>query len=168
MTTPGLLVRGFAMLAFGAYIGWSGLHPTPTDGARRQPAPQARWWVDYGDDTGRYANDGECDDPRFEGAGAASWPQIDDRGHDATDCRRLHEAGQVQLSGIDLVNGRIDFGADRGPWTGDGECDDPRFEGAGMARTLLVTDRQRDATDCGRLYGQGRIRPSGVYAGPGR
>ena len=27
--------------------------------------------VDFGDDTGQWANDGECDDPRFSGTGSA-------------------------------------------------------------------------------------------------
>ena len=53
--------------------------------------------VDFGDDTSRWANDGECDDPRFEGPGMADKLMEEDRGHDATDCRTLFEQGRIQL-----------------------------------------------------------------------
>src|SRR5687768_16829874 len=32
---------------------------------------------DFGDDNGSYANDGECDDKRFEGPGMTSTPLLD-------------------------------------------------------------------------------------------
>lgn len=49
------------------------------------------------------------------------------------------------------------FGDDRSKWANDGECDDPRFEGAGSAITLLDADQAHDASDCERLFEQGRI-----------
>ena len=52
---------------------------------------------DFGDNTSRWANDGECDDPRFEGAGAADTLLVEDRGHDAADCRKLFGAGRIAL-----------------------------------------------------------------------
>ncbi|MEK9586546.1 MAG: hypothetical protein VW039_10180, partial [Halieaceae bacterium] len=52
----------------------------------------------------------------------------------------------------------VEFGDDRSAWSNDGECDDPRFSGAGMAETLLEEDQFRDATDCRTLYEQGLIR----------
>lgn len=52
---------------------------------------------DFGDDSSRWANDGECDDPRFEGEGAADTLLDEDRGHDATDCRTLFAQGRVSL-----------------------------------------------------------------------
>ncbi|MCB2065540.1 MAG: hypothetical protein KDE15_02740 [Erythrobacter sp.] len=55
--------------------------------------------IDYGDDTSTWANDGECDDPRFEnapnGTGMAAVLLEQDSGHDATDCRTLVEAGSI-------------------------------------------------------------------------
>ena len=50
------------------------------------------------------------------------------------------------------------FGDDTSLWAKDGECDDPRFEGSGMARTLLEEDRGHDASDCSELLRSGRIR----------
>jgi hypothetical protein len=52
---------------------------------------------DFGDNTSRWADDGECDDPRFEGAGAADTLLEVDRGHDAADCRTLFIAGRITL-----------------------------------------------------------------------
>ena len=55
--------------------------------------------VDFGDDSSEWANDGECDDPRFSGAGMTITPLLDDDiMHDATDCRTAFEAGTLQLS----------------------------------------------------------------------
>ena len=57
--------------------------------------------IDFGDDTSEWANDGECDDPRFTGPGAFAGggallidvlPMTD-----ATDCRRLFERGEIRL-----------------------------------------------------------------------
>lgn len=54
---------------------------------------------DFGDNTSQWADDGECDDPRFEGEGAAATLLEEDRGHDAADCRALFEAGRITLRG---------------------------------------------------------------------
>lgn len=51
----------------------------------------------------------------------------------------------------------IDFGADIGEYTKDGECDDPRFHGPGMAKDLLAEDIGKDATDCRNAMRDGRI-----------
>ncbi len=110
---------------------------------------------DFGDDTSRWANDGECDDPRFEGDGAADTLLEADRGHDAADCRALFDAGHITLSGGSRAE--IDFGDDESEWARDGECDDPRFEGDGMAVTLLDADAYHDATDCRTLVREGRV-----------
>jgi hypothetical protein len=61
--------------------------------------PPAHAGVEFGDDAGNWANDGECDDPRFEGEGSASALLNADRLHDATDCRTLFERGLVRLRG---------------------------------------------------------------------
>ena len=43
--------------------------------------------VSFGDNSSDWANDGECDDPRFAGSGVADILLDEDRGHDANDCR---------------------------------------------------------------------------------
>ena len=111
---------------------------------------------DFGDDSSQWANDGECDDPRFEGSAVAVILLEDDLGRDASDCRALFSAGKISLSpggGAD----RVSFGNNTSQWANDGECDDPRFEGKGMAQTLLDEDRGRDANDCSTLYFLDRI-----------
>ena len=135
--------------------------------ADRQAGVAAGQSVDFGDDTGPWARDGECDDPRFEGDGMATNLVDSDRGRDATDCRQLFESGRIRLPGVDGVGQSVDFGDDTGPWARDGECDDSRFEGDGMASTLIDSDRGRDATDCRQLYESGRIRLSGVDVNSG-
>jgi hypothetical protein len=119
--------------------------------------------IDFGDDSGPWNNDGECDDPRFVGEGMAAQPQESDMFADASDCMALFDAGMIQLADGGNTNdlntgGEVDFGADSGQWTMDGECDDPRFEGQGMASVLLDEDRFADATDCRTLYEAGMIR----------
>ena len=55
----------------------------------------------------------------------------------------------------------IDFGDDSSDWAKDGECDDPRFSGKGVASTTLAEDIKRDATDCRAAVEAGRA----VYNG---
>ena len=52
---------------------------------------------------------------------------------------------------------QIAFGVDDSAWSLDGECDDPRFTGEGMAPVLLQDEEMRDATDCSTLFQSGRI-----------
>jgi hypothetical protein len=61
------------------------------------PASAQQDEIDFGDDSSQWANDGECDDPRFEGEGTAATLLDEDRGHDAADCRALFAAGRVRL-----------------------------------------------------------------------
>ncbi|HHG89741.1 MAG TPA: hypothetical protein ENJ90_04575, partial [Devosia sp.] len=120
--------------------------------------------IDFGDDTSSWSNDGECDDPRFEGPGTADLLLDEDMGRDATDCRTLFEAGEVCLSsndgsnggGIDPASG-IDFGDNSSDYANNNECDDPRFAGPGVAGVLLDEDLGRDANDCLALYHSGEI-----------
>ena len=51
----------------------------------------------FGEDSGVFTNDGECDDPRFEGTGAAFRSSTSEFFADASDCRSMFEAGQVTL-----------------------------------------------------------------------
>jgi hypothetical protein len=62
------------------------------------------------------------------------------------------------LAGTVSAQGGIDFGDDSGEWVRDGECDDPRFAGEGVADYLVDADLYRDATDCRKLLNEGRIR----------
>ena len=51
----------------------------------------------FGDDSGRWANDGACDDTRFVGdRGAGALTDDDHVGRDATDCRNLLNAGRIR------------------------------------------------------------------------
>ncbi len=116
--------------------------------------------VDFGDDSSEWARDGECDDPRFVGQGMASVLLDEDESRDASDCSDLFENGSISLRGTaDSIDkpGGIDFGDDSGTWVRDGECDDSRFEGAGMASYLVDAELYRDATDCRNLYNEGVI-----------
>lgn len=118
--------------------------------------------IDFGDDTSLFANDGECDDPRFVGSHTAIEQIEADRGHDASDCRELFEEGLIELaqSPQQSVAG-IDFGDDSGQWSNDGECDDPRFDGEGSAVNLDDAHLGRDATDCRDLFLAERV----IYLG---
>ena len=144
-----------------------GLEPSLENSRSGNPGSR----VDYGDDSSHWANDGECDDPRFVGDGMAGTLLAKDEGRDASDCQALFELGRIRLrpenEGLEpsLENsrsgntgGRIDYGDDSSRWANDGECDDPRFVGVGMAGTLLAKDEGRDASDCQALFELGRIR----------
>ena len=52
---------------------------------------------EFGDDASPWARDGECDDPRFAGEGAAQTQLDSDTYHDATDCRSLFSMGLIRL-----------------------------------------------------------------------
>ena len=67
--------------------------------------------IDFGEDAGDYANDGACDDARFEEDGD-DWTY--QRAHvlrDATDCRTLYAAGELTLF--------LDFGDNSGEYAND-------------------------------------------------
>ena len=118
--------------------------------------------IDFGNDSSEWSNDGECDDGRFSGPGMTTTPLLEeDVMADATDCRNAFQAGQLMIRGVS--NGLVDFGDDSGEWSNDGECDDMRFEGAGMTTTpLLEDDIMRDATDCKTAYDNGRLQLVGI------
>ncbi|MGB3337027.1 MAG: hypothetical protein WBA73_07610 [Devosia sp.] len=118
--------------------------------------------VDFGDDSSQWSNDGECDDPRFAGAGSAAELVDDDILKDATDCRTAYEAGTVTLkdgatTDVAASNADIDFGDDSSEWAKDDECDDPRFEGTGSAVETVDADILKDATDCKAAFEAGTV-----------
>ena len=52
--------------------------------------------IGFGDNSSQYANDGECDDPRFVGPGMYQGDNYnEDIRHDATDCRKQYTAGRI-------------------------------------------------------------------------
>ena len=135
------------------------------------PIPAFADTPNFGDDSSRFAKDGECDDMRFEGAGMSDTLLIDsDIFHDATDCRAAFNQGRLRYlgghrNGTPAVasstarsSSHIQWGNDVGKYAKDGECDDKRFTGAGMTTTpLLDSDIQHDATDCRTAFEQGRL-----------
>lgn len=136
-------------------------------------APLAAQTADFGDDSSPFAHDGECDDPRFAGPGMTATRLLDsDIGADASDCRAAFGAGRLTLAGQTAmpVPGKgpatarpmtpagLDLGDDSGDWPADGECDDRRFAGPGMAAALSWSQTGRDATDCGAILAAGNIR----------
>ena len=118
--------------------------------------------VDYGSDSSEWANDGECDDRRFVGQGVATtldWANI---GRDASDCRALHEAGQIRVWNWTEAQAAtqcaaISFGDDVSQFANNGVCDDPRFDGRGMDRVIAISESGHDAADCLQLCAFGAI-----------
>ncbi|MEO5808237.1 hypothetical protein, partial [Devosia sp.] len=125
------------------------------------PAAATAASIDFGDDTSEWAKDGECDDPRFTGQGAASELVAADIKKDATDCKAAFDAGTVTLKdgapttpattntpAVATTGAAVDFGDDTSEWSKDGECDDPRFTGTGVSSDPSAVDIKKDATDC--------------------
>jgi hypothetical protein len=127
--------------------------------------PVATAEIDFGDDSSEWANDGECDDPRFTGSGSAAETLDADIRKDATDCQAAFEAGTVTLvEGGDtpaVATAEIDFGDNSSEWANDGECDDPRFSGSGSAEETLAADTLKDADDCKAAYEAGTVTFNG-------
>jgi len=88
--------------------------------------------------TCQWANDNECDEPRYNGTGACQ------DGTDANDCRA--EASALQRL-MDAVPSQIrtQLGTDTCRWAHDAECDDPNFGGTGACQPGT------DASDCRAL-----------------
>lgn len=105
--------------------------------------------IDWGDDSGNYADDAACDDARFASDGDEWSYQRNHVLRDAGDCRALYEQGEIKLW--------LDFGNNSGEYADDGTCDDNRFSGEG--RSILETDShvKRDAADCIAAYRAGTI-----------
>lgn len=157
--------------------------PAPAMAAQKAPPARdvAGSTIDFGDDSSQFANDGECDDMRFDGAGLTNTLLLDsDILADATDCRSAHRQGRLTYLGgernpafnrIADIQRRnqssdrdVDFGNDDGNYARDGECDDMRFAGPGMTNTpLLDADIRSDASDCRTAYNQNRITYLGAY-----
>lgn len=138
-------------------------------------APALAQTIDFGADSSQWANDGECDDPRFAGPGMTSTTLLDaDIRGDATDCKTAFDAGQITLldggsteppavpvqtdvPDVPAIPAGINFGDDKGDWPKDGECDDRRFYGSAMASNLGWQFVGHDATDCQAALNAGSI-----------
>lgn len=116
-----------------------------------------RYGIAFGDDNGMWANDGTCDDPRFEGKGRSGATLRDQVLRDMTDCIEAYENARIDLTVHDELELGIDFGDDTGSWSFDGECDDPRFDGSGMSEFPSRNHLERDAIDCYRAYRAGDV-----------
>ena len=120
--------------------------------------------VDYGDNSSSYAEDGECDDARFEGENVSGAASRDHTGKDAHDCRTAVVAGTALYKGelpplFEGVYRGVDFGSNSGSYIDDGECDDRRFRGFGMATPPFSSSEEgADAADCQVLFADGFIR----------
>jgi len=118
--------------------------------------------IKYGNDASKWARDGECDDRRFQGAAMARGLDRDDIGHDATDCRRGVDRGELSLWDFGAAKARtqcdsIDFGDNSSDWPNDGQCDDYRFDGPGADHVRLEEDLKGEAADCRELCELGQI-----------
>jgi len=108
---------------------------------------------DFGDNEGGYPFDMECDDPRFVGMGSARSADLEEIGHDASDCKYHYELGTVVLwdetkARAATICTAINFGDNSSEWADDGECDDPRFIGKGVDDLVVWDDLGRDSKDC--------------------
>ena len=61
------------------------------------------------------------------------------------------------LAEVNILAQEPNFGDDSSDWAENGECDDPRFQGSGMADTVIDSDRLSDATDCQALFNLGEV-----------
>lgn len=118
--------------------------------------------VAFGDDTGEYTLDGECDDPRFVGEGMARTVEDSNIMGDATDCAAHFHRGNIRLAnGPETFSpdmcASINFGDNSSEWARDGECDDPRFAGPGTDAIMGIADLRADAIDCKRLCESGTV-----------
>lgn len=57
--------------------------------------------ISFGDDSGAWTNDNQCDDPRFTGEGMSAILGDSDLHADATDCAAAYQAGTVTLKAAD-------------------------------------------------------------------
>ncbi len=146
--------------AIAAFLGLGPAHPPEPTGPQITPAGSHTF--DFGDNTGEYVDDGECDDPRFVGEGMASTVDDENIGRDRKDCASHFERGNIRWAmGQDNFDvsqcAAIEFGLDTSEYARDDECDDPRFDGPGTDSIMQINDLRGDATDCKALCEAGQI-----------
>ena len=109
--------------------------------------------INYGADDGNYANDGECDDPRFIGPGTTADVDWTSAGRDATDCRQAvkHNTARYRFDPLNLILtdcDSVEFGHDSSDYANDLTCDDPRFLSFTAPGITVPQNVGKDATDC--------------------
>ena len=127
--------------------------------------------VDFGTDDNKWANDGECDDPRFEGQGMTSTALLtEDIGRDATDCREAMEKGDLRLAAAfeePASPAAIAYGDDASEFANNGLCEDVRFADRRRQPGLTIVDTiAGDATDCRAAVEAGDAEWQGAVANP--
>ena len=58
------------------------------------------------------------------------------------------------------------FGNDDSLFANDGECDDARFVGDGMAEVVMTDSIARDASDCSGAFAENRLQANPLFAEP--
>jgi len=69
-----------------------------------------------------------------------------------------HDAPVTGTPYVPVSDERIEFGDNGGEYPNDGECDDPRFVGDGMATSTDTVNIGGDAADCLMHFERGNIR----------
>lgn len=116
--------------------------------------------IDFGDNSSEFANDGECDDPRFIGGLGDDELVTDNIGKDAKDCRKAVLDKKVGYN--PLFTQPENYGDDTSEYANDGECDDIRYTGEYAAEAIfLVEDIGHDASDCKAAVEAGEARWQG-------
>ncbi|MCG3266749.1 hypothetical protein [Yoonia sp. I 8.24] len=105
---PRFVGPGMGELAFGTYFAQPDMMHDAQDCRMQYEAGNVRLRgidgnvIDFGDNASEFANNGECDDMRFEGVGMTALELLfADLLHDATDCRRGFESNRLTLVGIE-------------------------------------------------------------------
>ncbi|MES2624840.1 MAG: pre-peptidase C-terminal domain-containing protein [Pseudomonadota bacterium] len=119
---------------------WASLDLDGTGGAPSSVASNGE--IDFGDDLSAWANDGECDDPRFQGEGVADSADDSDLYHDATDCSTLYAAGNVAIAANAAT---ADGAAEGGPARGSLDSSDAVLDNYGYVDTYTF-DGEAGAT----------------------
>ncbi|GJM13376.1 MAG: hypothetical protein DHS20C12_17790 [Pseudohongiella sp.] len=163
-----------------AFALWQAFQAIPGDDAGAMPLPfgiggdaasnydrgdmLAITGIDFGDNSGMFTDDGECDDPRFEGPGAAGFNTDDGILTDAGDCSSLYLEGSLSYvepdsasTALVVDSSGISFGDNSSVFANDGECDDPRFAGPGVAASASAENEMRDANDCRDMFESGQL-----------
>ncbi|MEP0191338.1 MAG: hypothetical protein ABJP70_12020 [Erythrobacter sp.] len=116
--------------------------------------------IDFGNDSSEFANDGECDDPRFIGGLGNDSLVTDNIGKDASDCRNA--VLEKKISYNPLFTQPENYGDDASDYAKDGECDDIRYTGEyGSDAIYVVSDIGHDASDCRAAVEAGEARWQG-------
>lgn len=173
---------GFIVVAFAALYGETTEEAEPQPSASTDNASAGKVGTEqvgesassyaFGDDTSEYANDGECDDARFVGAGMDGLLLTDSIGRDATDCKAAFASKTITVNRLHVIptdSAPIIFGDNNSEYASDGQCDDIRFVGKDVDETVfLYEDVGHDSADCKAAFEAGTVKWQGDSATPER